>query len=286
MSRRKEPPPAPSEPETHAFTYTGDEVIYVVPSGVTRLRFHVWGGAGSGGYYSTGRYGGGGGYSRGEMAVSAGDTFTLQVGQGGRYSHTSPSPGGWPDGGAGSYGDTKGGGGGGSSRVFDESGNLVLIGGGGGGSAGFNGNGGAGGGLTGGAGPSAGGGTQSAGGAAGTAGTGVQAGTGPVTYATRADRRGGNGGPQAGSTGSDGGGGGGGYYGGGGGGGDGRAAGGGSGFVAGTLEDTTTIQATAQTPAGQDVVGYTANTAVGTASNTQTPGGDGLILIEENPEPL
>lgn len=261
--------------------YTGAEDTYTVPDGVVRLRIHAWGGGGQGGQYSGGRTGGGGGYSVGEIEVVSGDSFDYLIGQGGQWTGISTnSPGGWPDGGSGSYGDTTGGGGGGSTQVYNSANDLLMVAGGGAGSAGYGGDGGAGGGLSGanGSGGSVGA-TQSAG---GTSGGGGDAGTGPLTYATRTNQRGGHGGNQGTGTVVDGGGGGGGYYGGAGGGGDGRAGSGGSGFVNTlVLEAASTSVGGNPNPSGTSVLGYTAGTGVGSVSNSGLPGGDGMIVIEE-----
>lgn len=259
----------------NAVVYSGADFTYTAPSGVSKVKFYMWGGGGSGGAGTTTRYGGGGGFTVAEVDAEPGDTFTLQVGGGGKYTRT----GGWPDGGTGGNGAEKGGGGGGSTRVFDKDNNLVAIAGGGGGACGYYGNGGAGGGITGGSGSNgATGGTQSAGGAGGSGG-GI-AGTGPVTYATRAVKRGGDGASDTTvyETGS-GAAGGGGYYGGGGGRG-GNAAGGGSGYVSTGATGSTTA-ATGANPEGTSTLGYIAGTGVGSKSNDSSiDGGDGLILIE------
>lgn len=260
--------------------YTGADETYTVPASVIRLRVHTWGGGGQGGQYGGGAAGAGG-YTVAEIAVTPGDTLELQVGQGGQWTgFSTQNPGGWPDGGDGSYGDTSGGGGGGSTRVFNSLNDLLMIAGAGAGAAGYIGTGGVGGGSTGGNASSGGatGGSQSAG---GTSGGGGDPGTGPVTYASRTTQRGGNGGP-TGSTGTDGGGGGGGYYGGAGGGGDGKAGGGGSGFFDPALvQEGDTLSGAGTVPPATSVTGYVAGVGVGSTSGSGLPGGDGLIVIEE-----
>lgn len=264
----------------HFFSYTGAEQTLTVPVGITRARIRLWGGAGAGGQYGGSRYGGNGGYTDVRIDVTAGDVLTIQTGRGGRHVVGANAAGGWPDGGAGSWGDATGGGGGGSTRVFRNT-DLVAIAGGGGAGCGFDGSGGGGGGTTGGN-ASAGGATGASQIAGGASGSGGDAGTGPVTYASRNTQRGGNGGPQGGSTGHDGGGGGGGYYGGAGGGGDARAGSGGSGYVHGDADVNyfltgafgSTVDESMYLPfyPGSPI-------ALGAASNTGNPGGDGYAMI-------
>ena len=211
-----------------AFYYSGAEENYTVPSGVSRIKMHVVGGAGGGGVYSAGYKSGAGGYSVGEMSVTAGQVLRIRVGGGGgggkQSAPASGGVGGWPGGGHGAFGDTFCGGGGGYSGVFDSAGAPLLLAGGGGGSSGYAGPGGNGGGLQGGDGSTGGGakgGTQSAGGSGGTGG-----------YSGSAYQGGhANGGNRTSSTSRDDGGGGGGYYGGGASGGDGQSGAGGSGHV-------------------------------------------------------
>lgn len=275
--------------------YTGADYEYVVPAEIKKVRFHIWGGAGAGGQYSGGRFGGGGGYVRGDVLVTEGDAFTLQVGQGGRFVGGQNSPGGWPDGGAGAFGDTTGGGGGGSSRLFSGT-SLLAVAGAGGGAAGYDGSGGPGGGLVGGEGRNLGhGGTQNGPGTAGQPpglynynGNNGEANVfwengrvAPLTWETRHWQRGGFGGPQGGGTNGDGGGGGGGYFGGSGGSGDGCAGGGGSGFLSPDLLDGSLLGAVVQNPPSTNVEGFIAGRALGSESNSGQPGGNGLIIIEE-----
>lgn len=204
------------------------------------------------------------------------------VAQGGPWTgHLTNSPGGWPDGGSGAYGDATGGGSGGSSRVFIND-VLIAVAGGGGSAAGWSAWGGSGGGTSG---VDSGGGlgrpgTQTAAGYAGP--DYAENGFGPITYATRFARTGGNGGPQGGSTGGDGGAGGGGYYGGAGGGGDAIAGGGGSGFAHPSAISANLATGTGGggDPPGMSDPIYPGNgVARGTASNTNLPGGNGFIHI-------
>jgi hypothetical protein len=210
-----------------AFSGTGSDATWTVPSGVTRVLVKIWG---AGGGHPT--YGGAGGFTKGFLDVTAGETLTLRVGK----THTAEDSGtdcsgqcsgkdfigGFGGGGRGREGN----GGGGGSYIFrgGTAHSNVLAAAGGGGGAGAQGTmvgapyyGGAGGGDSGLAGKGygtyptggGGGGTQSSGGLGSPAGASGYSTTGS-TY---------NGGTlQGGSiagTGGYGGGGGGGYYGGG-----------------------------------------------------------------------
>lgn len=88
--------------------YTGAAQEFTVAADTT-LHFLMWGGAGSGCFYtsakannSTTSRGGAGGFVEGSVAVVAGDIVRIEVGQGGRRptSGTTGGPGGWPDGGS------------------------------------------------------------------------------------------------------------------------------------------------------------------------------------------
>ena len=188
------------------FAFTGFDQVFVVPAGVTKITVELLGAGGSTAYT-----GGGngpdaqGGYVYGDLAVTAGQTYTVVVGGQNNNGYTQ-----YGGGGAGSY--SYGGSGGGRSALV-LNGLDVVTAGGGGGDAYYT-PGGLGGGLVGQNGYyGAGGGTQSAGGAA--SGYGAQ--NGSYQY-------GGNGAGY-------GAGGGGGYYGGGGGGGWQYGGGGGSSYV-------------------------------------------------------
>lgn len=135
----------------HAFAYTGQEET-ITNTNYSKITAKLWGGAGNGGWYAGGRWGGGGGYTIIEYPLSPGDLITVMVAQGGPWTgHLTNSPGGWPDGGSGAYGDATGGGSGGSSRVFIND-VLIAVAGGGGSAAGWSAWGGSGGGYYGGAG--------------------------------------------------------------------------------------------------------------------------------------
>jgi hypothetical protein len=66
--------------------YTGSDVSFTVPSGVTRIYAKLWGAGGGGGSKWGWGYaapGGGGGFTHGVIATTPGETLTLIVGQGG-----------------------------------------------------------------------------------------------------------------------------------------------------------------------------------------------------------
>lgn len=210
-----------------AFTGTGSDATWTVPSGVTRVLVKIWG---AGGGHPT--YGGAGGFTKGLLNVTAGETLTFRVGK----THTAEDSGtdcsgqcsgkdfigGFGGGGRGREGN----GGGGGSYIFrggTAHSNVVAAAGGGGG-AGAQGSmvgapyyGGAGGGDSGLAGKGygtyptggGGGGTQSSGGLGAPAGASGYSTTGSTYNGTTL--QGGN----IVTTGGYGGGGGGGYYGGG-----------------------------------------------------------------------
>ena len=223
---------------TILFAYTGADVNWTVPPGVSSATIIAWGAGGGGG--SVGGYGGGGGFISGDISVTAGETLVVKVGGAGIKS---------PNNGTGN--------GGGGTGIY-RSGTVLAIAGAGGGAAGTE-DGGAGGGTTGedGTGSYKGlGGTQSAGGAggaaaggrpAGQAGSLNQGGNAPLGGSAQTAPASYNGGGTAGGdlTNYTTTGGGGGYYGGGSGGsGANGAGGGGSSLTAGT-----NTQATDQTPA-------------------------------------
>ena len=205
-------------------SYTGNVQKWVVPTGVTSGRFTVTGAAGGG---TTGGFGG---VVTGTLALTAGQTLYMYVGQAGSSPSTATT---FNGGGSGSSFAASGGGGSDIRTDFTLTNRLVVAGGGGGaGSAA-----GADAGFTSGANAASGyvgstggnGGTQSAG---GTGGTGAVS-CGAQNGSNGALGIGGNGATSS----SGGGGGGGGYYGGGGGGSgcNSNPGGGGSGFVSPTL---------------------------------------------------
>jgi hypothetical protein len=220
-------------PVVTTYSYTGSDVNVTFPSNVYNFRVKLWGGAGGQGQYSSGSVTGAGGFTDANVYVSgstSGQTYKLQVGQGGRGGSKSLPTGyqyarAYPDGGRGYYdGDVAGGQGGGRSALFLSSisaSTAIAIAGGGGGSAYSSWSGSAGGGSSGASASPADArqgqpGTQSAGGAGGTGGGG----------GAGIQLQGGD------ATGADGSGGGGGWYGGGSGSNDGGGGAGGSGYVA------------------------------------------------------
>jgi len=279
-----------------AFTYTGSDQTWTVPSGITSATIQAWGAGGGSDSANSGKYGAGGGYATGILAVTAGATMKIVVGQGGPM---------------GSHGGS-GGSGGGYSGIFVTSvshGNARLIAGAGAG-AGDNNNGGEGGGTTGTDGREDSslnnhgrGGTQSAGGDRGdinyttqsgiqpTSGSALQGGNGggdpgaghgltPAAYGG-----GGQGGHEPGGS-QGGGGGGGGYYGGGGGdgnaygnngGGGGAGGGGGSSYIGHSdVSSGSTTAGTNQTSGGSSATNY--SSGIGNAG-TNTAGGNGRLVI-------
>lgn len=128
------------------FSTTGGTQYYTIPSGVTTIRVKVWGGGGAASSGPTGPVAGGGGYIQGDIAVTPGQTLTINVGAGGIGWSDTEGYGGsaFP---AGGNGANFGGGGGGRSEVFYASSGLIAGGGGGSGYsfAGDGGNGGPGG---------------------------------------------------------------------------------------------------------------------------------------------
>ena len=254
------------------FKYTGANQSWTVPSGVASVIFHALGAGGGGGRGATTANGGGGGYATGQYSVTAGTTYTVIVGQGGKrqtYAETialsgatarrNASFGGGASGmGTNDYPNTWASGGG-RSAIRLESGTDDIMTAGGGGGGGYNTAGGAGGGATGGTGVSSGGGggTQIAGGTG--AASGGQSGTAGIKYA------GGYAGTVAtGSQISEGGGGGGGWYGGGGGG-DNTGGGGGSSYIA-LLTSGSTTAGSGITPGLIAPSNNTAPTIAGTAA--------------------
>jgi hypothetical protein len=290
---------------------------YVVPAGVNYITVKAWGAGGAGGNGSggTGRggAGGGGGYAKAVIAVTPGETLTVDVGSGGADNGTVSS----------------GGGNGGGYSVVRRSATFLVQAGGGGGGGGSRGNssgdggaGGAGGGSSGiigtvGEGSSAGGaggpGTTAAGGAGGAAGTSGTAGAAGVANAggngagsdaatcndaMEAGDTGGNGGTGGGgadgndtSSCSNGGGGGGGRYGGGGGGSTttnnrgGGGGGGGSSYInpTGLVSGTDVQTAGSGTTPGNSSDSDRSSAADGGSGGTSTSGGtagdDGRVVI-------
>ena len=285
------------------FAYTGSDINWTVPAGVTSIDVKAWGAGGGGGNPIPGPgataagTGGAGGYTNATLAVTAGETLTLMVGGGGVGAgvgtggscYFQAEQNAAYGGGAGETCNTPtGGGGGGRSAIRRSSDELLTAGGGGGGGVscgGNSGNGGAGGGTAGQSGTNSGswegggGGSQSAGGTAGT------------NFAIPANNTTVDGSQfQGGGYSSDtfgGGGGGGGYYGGGPGsngfGSDACIAGsgGGSGYIGGTgVTNATMLTGSAAVPPNTGDADYTAGTATGGVNTgTSNNGGNGLVVI-------
>ena len=245
------------------FNYTGEDQTWTVPSGVTSAIFFLLGAGGGGSTYATFGDGGGGGYATGSYSVTAGQIFTIIVGQaGGGYQGTSGTVGNCLHtpltyGGGGQGGSCQvdvyapgslfysSGGGRSAIRISGATTDLATAGGGGGGGYGGTSAGGGGGGSSGVAGGTGanggGGGTQSAGGAKGYSGRNNGT-AGAAFLGGRSD--------------DEGGGGGGGRFGGGGGG-DNAGGGGGSSYVS--------LLTSGSTTAGS---GTTAGGAINTLAST------------------
>jgi hypothetical protein len=263
-----------------AFSYTGSNQTFTVPSNVCSVTSKLWGaGGGAGANFSISQKGGAGGYASGTIAVTPGENLTLIVGGKGLSSGFGYIGG---FGGGGNAGQNDGGSGGGRSAIRRSSTELITAAGGGGG--GHNGNnsivtnGGPGGGATGVDGGSINnneggkGGTQSAGGAAG----GGLNGVGNPGSAFQ----GGHGNQTVSGTGW-GGGGGGGYFGGGGGGtsnGTVGGGGGGSSFI-GLVTAGQTLTGSVNTPPNTSDSDYVSGIAVGANDNTNDAG-HGLIVLQ------
>ncbi|HVV39415.1 MAG TPA: immunoglobulin-like domain-containing protein [Candidatus Paceibacterota bacterium] len=295
---------------TSTFASAGTST-FPVPGGVTSITVKVWGAGGGGGATTTnsaatGGNGGGGGFVQTTLAVTPGETLTIEVGSGGAAATTT----------------SLGGTGGGYSAVLRSGTYLAQAGAGGGGGGGVatgnGGNGGAGGGASGSAGSAGtgtatvggggGGGTNAAGGTAGAAGTNGTAGA--AGTANMGGAGGGATGTGIGSTGNGGlpgnvgtatvtggGGGGGGRFGGGGGGSGGSTVrgggggGGGSDLVTGT--NTVETAGSGTTPGNNTDYAYTGNAGLGGNGNNgatqRTAGNPGLVVItynQANPDAL
>ncbi len=138
-----EPGPEPGPGDTtyapRTFHCTGATQTYVVPAGVTELYADVRGAPGAGAENDAGGTGGPGGRVVAAVAVTPGQTLTVDVGCPGEGSHGGW---GWSRGGE---GDTaantlaaNGGGGGGSSAVLAPGAEILVVAGGGGGGGGNN----------------------------------------------------------------------------------------------------------------------------------------------------
>ena len=265
------------------FSYTGSIQTYTVPAGKTSATIYIWGAAGGGDPY--GNSGGAGAFITGIMPVTAGTTYYIVVGGGGRglfdYPALYVNPGGYGGGATGYYAA----GGGGYSGIFSgltpAQGNTLLLAGGGGGAGpgGYGGSAawsgtaqaGGGGGVAGSAGQ---GGTTSAGGAAGTPQT---QGIADTTYPGTA-LAGGNGAQNYGGAG------GGGYWGGGGGTYNAGANGGGGGSSYSNPTYLSSVSgAQSSTGSGSTVAPGNTNpyyvSGVGAAGVSGASGGNGLVVI-------
>jgi uncharacterized repeat protein (TIGR02543 family) len=243
---------------TVTFNYTGENQSWTVPTGVTSATFYLFGAGGGG---NTRTSGGGGGYATGAYSVTAGQVYTIIVGEGGggdvavtvsglTGKYTKITYGGGGRGGSTDFdayiGTFASGGGRSAIRVQGATTDLATAGGGGGGGYGICGFGG--GGLSG---VGDRGGTQTAGGASAWLAVSGTAGNGSAY--------------RGGDSNNEGGGGGGGYYGGGDGGNN-DGGGGGSSYIALLRNGATTSGANcsgalAETAGLGNIVTYDANSA-------------------------
>ena len=247
------------------FNYTGAPQTLTIPAGVTSITIEAWGA--QGGSSQTG-VGGKGGYSKGDLAVTPGETINIYVGGRGNAGTSVALINGGYNGGGYTYAYTAGayaGSGGGASDVRKGGTNLanrVIVAGGGGGTGFYSSiayTGGHGGGTTGGSGTQysgytvATGGSQIAGGAAGATSSYSQPGS--LGIGGNSTATGGN---------WNGSGGGGGYYGGGSGAAVGSGGGGGSSFIGGVTNGQTIAgNASMPNPAGgANITGNTGNGVV------------------------
>ena len=134
-------------PVTQAFTYTGVDQTFSVPSGLTIANAYLWGGAGGGasaeGYSDSG---GAGGYATGTISLSGISTLLVQVGSGGGRGTSSRPARAYPNGGLNSIRNSyTSGAGGGRSAIFNgntvSASSAILVAGGGGGASGHGGGG-------------------------------------------------------------------------------------------------------------------------------------------------
>jgi len=136
------PSTSPTECFKMIFDSTGDDQVFIVPSGITKLTAEIWGAGGSDGCYKNA--GGSGGYAQAVFNVTPGEKLIIGVGQTsiGKTDSTFGIPGYSPGGTAGKSGDSSskcGGSGGGMSGIFRNNisvENAIAIAGGGGGAGG------------------------------------------------------------------------------------------------------------------------------------------------------
>ena len=137
-------------PIVQAFSYTGSNQNFTVPSGITSFQVFMWGAGGGGGNSGSSGYvggnGGAGGYVTSTISnYSAGQTFSLLVGGATSYSSNSQAIANYGGGGSGTDnngGQSPGGNGGGRSEISiggganTPAGTRILVAGAGGGGAG------------------------------------------------------------------------------------------------------------------------------------------------------
>jgi Glycine rich protein len=115
---------------TTTYSYTGAYQTVTASTNWTHVFVQMWGAGGAGGLGSAGLVGGGGAYIQGYIPVTAGESLTLIVGQGGQYNAAGVAQQTDAQGGGGGSG-TNAGGGGGRTAIQRNSTDVVVAGGGG-----------------------------------------------------------------------------------------------------------------------------------------------------------
>ena len=115
---------------TTTYSYTGAYQTLTASTNWTHIFVQMWGAGGAGGLGSAALVGGGGAYIQGYIPVTAGESLTLLIGQGGQYSAAGVPQQTDAQGGGGGSG-TNAGGGGGRTAIQRNSTDVVVAGGGG-----------------------------------------------------------------------------------------------------------------------------------------------------------
>ena len=115
---------------TTTYSYTGAYQTLTASTNWTHIFVQMWGAGGAGGLGSAALVGGGGAYVEGYIPVTAGESLTLLIGQGGQYNAAGVPQQTDAQGGGGGSG-TNAGGGGGRTAIQRNSTDVVVAGGGG-----------------------------------------------------------------------------------------------------------------------------------------------------------
>lgn len=115
---------------TTTYSYTGAYQTLTASTNWTHVFVQMWGAGGAGGLANAGLVGGGGAYVEGYIPVTAGESLTLLIGQGGQYNAAGVAQQTDAQGGGGGSG-TNAGGGGGRTAIQRNSTDVVVAGGGG-----------------------------------------------------------------------------------------------------------------------------------------------------------